>query len=355
MRARIEALGVAMPGPRLNDRIGQIVSCGVAPRISRARAAGITAACAAVFAVFVAGTLTRAQSSSADWEKAAGGKMSFDVASVKRNMTCHANTAVYTRETIPESNIPLDAGDSYAQTGGLLITTRNPLNLVIAFAYKVPEYGPMTNPLPDAPKWTTSECFDINARGSANATKDQMRLMVQSLLADRFKLMVHWERKNAPVMVLSLVKTGKLGRGLSRDTDSTPCSPDWPTTTNPSFAKISGGYPAHCGAFFGMGGGGAGGFNLAARQMTMAQLGEYISTELALHFDRPVIDKTGLDGAFNMKLNYTIEALGTQAQSPDYQAALTQALKDELGLKLEPGTGLVDELVIDHIEEPTPN
>ena len=100
---------------------------------------------------------------------------------------------------------------------------------------------------------------------------------------------------------------------------------------------------------------GGDGFNLAARQMTMAQLGTYISTELELHFDRPVIDKTRLDGAFDMKLNYTIEALGAQAQSPDYQAAFTRALKDQFGLKLAPGTGPVNELVIDHIEEPTPN
>ena len=306
----------------------------------------------AVLCLGLASRVASAQSTINDWEKAAGGKMSFDVASVKRNMTCHANTQSYARATIPQSNIPLTADDDYTQTGGLLKTERFPINLVIAFAYKVPEYGPMTNPLPDAPKWTTNECFDINARGPANATKDQMRLMVQSLLADRFKLTVHWEKKNAPVMVLSLVKPGKLGPELRRDTDSTPCSPDWPTTANPSFAKTAGGYPAHCGTFFGMGGDGV---NLAARQMTMAQVAEYLSTNLEMHFARPVLDKTGLTGAFNMKLNYTVDALGTQAQSPDIQAAFTHALKDQLGLKLEPGMAPVDELVIDHIEEPTPN
>ena len=187
---------------------------------------------------------TGAQSTPADWETAAGGKISFDVASVKRNMTCHANTQVYTRETIPKLNFSLGAGDDYTQTGGLLTTRRVPLNQFIAFAYKVPEYGPMTNPLPDAPKWTANECFDIDARGPANATKDQMRLMMQSLLADRFKLMAHWEKRNAAVLVLSLVKPGKLGPDLRRDTDSTPCSPDWPTTSNPSFAKIPWGIPS---------------------------------------------------------------------------------------------------------------
>lgn len=253
---------------------------------------------------------------------------------------------------MPVSNISMDTTDDYAQTGGLLSTTRKPLNQVIAFAYKVPEYGPMTNPLPDAPKWTTSECFDINARGPANATKDQMRLMVQSLLEDRFKLAVHWEKKNGQAMLLSLAKPGKLGPELRRDTDPTPCAHDRPTVWNPTFTTIPGGYPAYCGLFFGMGGAG---FNLAARQMTMAELAEYISTDMPLNFNRPTIDETGLNGSFDMKLEYTVEALGTRPEVPDYQAAFTQALKDQLGLKLEPGNAPVDELIIDHIEEPTPN
>lgn len=294
-----------------------------------------------------------AQSATAEWEKAARGKMSFDVASVKRNMTCHANMQVSNRETRPESNVPLGAGDDYAQTGGLFTITRTPLNLVIAFAYKIPGYGPMTDPLPDAPKWTASECFDINARGPANATKDQMRLMVQSLLAERFKLAVHWEKKPASVLVLSLVRPGKLGPELRRDTDAAPCGHDRPTVSNPSFGKIAGGYPANCGQFFDMGG--SDGFNLAARQMTMAQLSDYISTELSLRFNRPVVDETELSGPLDMKLNYTIDALGTQPQVPDVQAAFTQALKEQLGLKLEPGVAPIDELMIDHIEEPSAN
>lgn len=99
----------------------------------------------------------------------------------------------------------------------------------------------------------------------------------------------------------------------------------------------------------------AGGFNLAARQMTMAALAQYISTNMPLNFNRPVIDKTELSGAFDMKLDYTVTPLGARPQSADFQAVFTQALKNQLGLKLESTTGPVESLVIDHLEEPSPN
>jgi hypothetical protein len=81
-RARIEALGVAMPGARLPERVRRIVNGGVAMRTSRSRDVCLAAIIAFTCAVFVAGILARAQDSTADdWEKAASGQTSFDVAS----------------------------------------------------------------------------------------------------------------------------------------------------------------------------------------------------------------------------------------------------------------------------------
>jgi hypothetical protein len=82
-RTRINAVGVPMPGPPLPQRIRKIIEAGAPTRISRIRVACVIADCAITCATFIAGRLTRAQSPLTDWEKAAGGKTSFDVASVK--------------------------------------------------------------------------------------------------------------------------------------------------------------------------------------------------------------------------------------------------------------------------------
>jgi uncharacterized protein (TIGR03435 family) len=287
----------------------------------------------------------RAQSSDA-----AAGKMSFEVASVKRDMACTPHGVMVTsRDTAPYANFDWDT-DTDSKQGGLLSAKRMPLNMYIAFAYKI-QPQPIRNPVPDAPKWVSTECFDIDARGPADATKDQMRLMMRSLLADRFRLTAHWEPKTEPILILSLVKPGKLGPELHPDSDPTPCGKQPPRVNEP-MATVAGGYPAYCGGFIGSGG--PGGENLAAR-MTIATLVKYIGSSITLGFNRPVLDKTGLSGTFDMKISYTVDALGSRPQSADFQVAFIQALKDQLGLKLESTTGPVNELVVDHIEEPTPN
>lgn len=65
------------------------------------------------------------------------------------------------------------------------------------------------------PKWAKEERFDVEARAPSTTTKDQMRLMMQSLLADRFKLAVHWETHEGPVYALVLAKDGKMGSAAS--------------------------------------------------------------------------------------------------------------------------------------------
>ena len=274
----------------------------------------------------------------------------FEVASVKRNMACAPYGEAITRDTVPYINFDLTNDDGNAPPGGLFSAKRLVLTRYIAFAYNVPSYG-LANPLSNAPKWVATECFDIEARGAANATRNEMRLMLQSLLSDRFKLAARWEARKAPSLVLTLAKPGKLGPELHPDTDKTPCG-ERPRAGQP-MATVAGGYPAFCGGF--IGGAGPGGSNLSARQMTMEELARYISGNLALGFYCPVVDRTGLGGAFDMKLSYTVDTLGTQPRPGDFQVAFIQALKEQLGLKLESTSGPVNELFIDHIEEPSAN
>jgi hypothetical protein len=164
--------------------------------------------CLAPIALLFVSALMPAQRSSAqsppvpEWQKAAGGTISFEVASI--------------RPTKPDAftppNFPLSSDDAYASTGGLF-TADFPLDVYIEFAYKLLLSREQRDAmLARLPKWVETDNFEIHARGAADSTKDQMRLMMQSLLADRFKLAIHFETQQVPVLALTLVKPGKLGQ-----------------------------------------------------------------------------------------------------------------------------------------------
>jgi len=122
------------------------------------------------------------------------------VASVKPNRS----------DSPPASNFPLGPGDVYVRNGGLFSATGFPLIIYISFAYKMignqEQY--LLRQLPD---WAKVERFDIQARASGDPGKDQMRLMMRALLADRFQLRIRFERREVPVLAFTLAKAGKTG------------------------------------------------------------------------------------------------------------------------------------------------
>jgi Protein of unknown function (DUF3738) len=99
-----------------------------------------------------------------DWEIAAGGRMTFDFASVRRNTTAPA----FTRS----SNFPLGPGDVYVPNAGRFRAMNYPLVAYIEFAYKL-SGGQAQLLLPQLPKWATTDRFDIRASAQGNPTKDQ--------------------------------------------------------------------------------------------------------------------------------------------------------------------------------------
>src|SRR5262249_12152676 len=90
----------------------------------------------------------------------------------------------------------------------------------VQFAYKLARFQ---YAMAKAPQWLRTDSYDIEAKAQGDPTKDQMRLMMQSLLADRFKLAVHFETKELPVLALMHVKTGKLGPKLLPHSQGPPC------------------------------------------------------------------------------------------------------------------------------------
>jgi bla regulator protein blaR1 len=97
--------------------------------------------------------------------------------------------------------------------------------LTFAFAYKLMPAEISTQ----LPKSFPMDPFDIEARAAGNPTKDQMRLMMQSLLADRFRLRVHFETRDGPVFALTLVRPGETGPKLRPHADGPACPDSFDT------------------------------------------------------------------------------------------------------------------------------
>src|SRR5258705_9636376 len=112
-----------------------------------------------------------------DWQTKSGGKMSFEVAAVKKDAG-----------PFRPPNFPLDAGDAYAVTGGRF-SADFALSTYVSFAYKLSlTLEQRQAMIANLPKWVAEDRFEIQAKATeANPTKDQMRLMMQARLAEPFK------------------------------------------------------------------------------------------------------------------------------------------------------------------------
>jgi bla regulator protein BlaR1 len=284
------------------------------------------------------------QSATPNWEDTAGGKMSFDVASVKQNNALMGG----------HSNIPLP-GDRFNPTGGLLDIADYPLTAYINFAFKLT--GDETAEIrTQLPKWALVNRYDIDARSSSNPTKDQYRLMMQSLLASRFKLAVHFEKRDASVLALKLDKPGKFGPKLRAHPLSVLC----PTTVTDAAQQNPikpDGYPATCGYLSYEPSHAPGEFRTAASGVTMSQIASFFSTSEIFGTYQPVIDKTGLSGTYDFVVEFSSDMPAQDAPYPQDPngPSFVSALKDQLGLKFDSTTSPVPFVVIDHIEEPSPN
>ena len=187
-------------------------------------------------------------------------------------------------------------------------------------------------PLPNerlvgAPPWIGFDHFNIIATTGPGVPKDEAGLTklrpgyLRGLLEDRFQLKYHWESRQLPAYSLVLARRdGRLGPQLQHRTGD--CSADPPCDVR----------------FSGPG------------SLTLGGPMAYVAETLTRLAGRLVVDRTGLEGLFDVKLQWTPETL---RDSNPTGALLADAVQDQLGLKLESSTGSVDVLVIDHVEHPT--
>jgi uncharacterized protein (TIGR03435 family) len=295
-----------------------------------------------------------APSAAPQWQVDAGGKMAFDVASVKPDTNAPSSSTIH-------SNIPLGPMDAFTPTGGLLSATNYPLLAYMTFAYKLApdEIQAIQSKLP---KWANTDRYDIQGRASGNPTKDQFRLMMQALLADRFKLAMHYETRQGPVFALVLDKPGKTGPQLKLHPEDSPCSsvPPPPGSAPGPAATVAGGFPEICGVLTFVQPSAPGRFRGGGRNIPLAMFAKLISTPQLTGVDRPVIDKTGLTGKVDFVIEFTPSFNGPMPPGANFTPDPTgptfmEALKEQLGLKFESQTGPVESIVIDHVEQPSEN
>jgi uncharacterized protein (TIGR03435 family) len=287
-----------------------------------------------------------------DWQTAAGGKMAFEAASVKES------------QMFKPSSFPLDPSNTYVPGGSFSASV--PLFVYISFAYKLPS-DQVQKLVTQAhlPAWIRDgpPFFAIEARTAGRPTKDQMRLMMQALLADRFKLAAHFDTAEGPVFALTLVKPGQTGPKLRSHSQVPPCPDSFSIAPPPRPGEVftpACGYPQ-------MVPGKNGTRLVVARDLTMALLADAISSygSMAGEVDRPVVDKAGLEGTFDFTVEWTPSENDTLVRSrpPGADApkevqpatSFVAAVREQLGLKLVPSRGPIQSLVIDHIEKPSAN
>jgi bla regulator protein blaR1 len=271
------------------------------------------------------------------------------------------NTTEYGQSAKPGKFTPpsfaLDPGDSPIPPGGRFFADF-PLLTYITFAYKLwPISEQRKAVLAQMPKWAREESFVIEAKAEGNPTKDQMRLMVQSLLSDRFKLTLHFERRQTSVFTLTLDKPGRLGPKLRPHAEGTPCDAQVPPLVPGQVASAPAVFPVRCRTYSGWPM--PNNIHLiGVRDSTMPLIAAFLAFDG--HLGRPAVDETGLSGTFDFTLEYSPEPDGPprpegEAEHEPQGLTFLEALEDQLGLKLKPSMAPLDVLVIDHVEEPSPN
>jgi uncharacterized protein (TIGR03435 family) len=204
------------------------------------------------------------------------------------------------------------------------------LRNLIKVAYNVQDFQ-----LLGGPAWINSDRYDIDARAQGNPPLVEVAgAMIQTLLEDRFRLAIHREKKELPVYVLSATASGLKVRPAGLGS----CSPD-------GLPSNDGKRPDSCGRMR------VGATGLRATSIHMKDLTETLESILR----RTVVDETNFKYPFDAKLEYAPYELGQAVSADNTGPSVTTALREQLGLKLEPSKRSVHVIVIDRAERPGEN
>jgi uncharacterized protein (TIGR03435 family) len=238
----------------------------------------------------------------------------FDVASVKLSGGC-----------------PPSCGLLRQMPGGMRYHGEGvPLRVAMTVAYTVTD-----RQISGGPSWMNTERYDIEAKAPRASTSDEMHVMLQHLLEERFHLALRREKREESVWALVVDKSG------SKMPVHDPADLDHPPMGLQGVRGSDGGF---CGG-------------LTGKNVTM----EYLAFTLSRWTDRAVIDRTGLPAHYDVNLQFlpdTVRAGKGDGEGPGISpdcAELPAALPKQLGLRLESSKGPVEFLVVEHAEKPAGN
>ena len=234
------------------------------------------------------------------------------------------------------------------------------------------------------PSWLDSERFEIQATMPPETTKEQFHIMLQNLLADRFKMAVHRETKELPMYSLVVAKNGPKMKESVETPPAETSKADAPKDDGPPRPFPGGRGPLKMGpdgfpVMPPMNFGGRGGFAMmmspaGSRMMAQKQTVQDLADRLSSMLSKPVIDATGLKAKYDFTLTFSMDGLnsgmtllgpppGEGGRGPkeglepsEPPQTIFAAVQSQLGLKLDPKKGPVDLIVVDRAEKtPTEN
>jgi uncharacterized protein (TIGR03435 family) len=219
---------------------------------------------------------------------------------------------------------PTQPGKNLSQSGwtpGRLFNYGATLKQLIEWAYQVTSIQ-----IEGGPDWMQSKMFDFEGKAErGGTTRDELLLLLQPALADRFKVALHREQKERPVYVLT---TGGVHPELHD------------AKGGPKNIQFQGGTPVPGGYLV----------QVVGQSVSMGYLAGYLTSTQG----RMVVDHSGLNDSYDFKVEVQIDAADAADQRSGIAAALWNAVP-KLGLKLDPQKQMIDILVIDHAEEPSAN
>lgn len=222
----------------------------------------------------------------------------FEVASIKPNVSGSLN-----------ANAARVAGDRYRAENASLIS-------LLRVAYAVQEFQ-----IAGHPAWANVDRFDIDAKMEAGANSSEWPLMLQRLLADRFKLAIRRESREGPIYTLLV---GSSGPKLTAAEPSKRMNPGGDFSASPT--------------------------QILGTGVTMAEFAMRLSRSMGI----TVVDRTGLAGAFDLRLTWPMDDqfVGRGASA---NPTIFTAIQEQLGLRLQSGRGPVEMLIVDRAEKPVPD
>jgi uncharacterized protein (TIGR03435 family) len=236
----------------------------------------------------------------------------------------------FTVATIKPSN-PTAQGQGYGFRGQDVITSNTSVSWLITLAYSM-----HARQVIGGPGWLGSDKYDILGRPDipGQPSREQLKLMIQKLLADRFQLKFHIEKRELQAYTITVLKTG------------------------PKFAVSQADPNSSLGVGFGRAAGG--GMTLTVRNAPLDSVANALQGNL---LDQPVVNRTGLTGKYDFTLKFTPDAsqlanlgpVAPGASDPDAPPDIFAAFQQQLGLKLESTKTAVDVMVIEKIERPSDN